>query len=216
MFIYDPQRDISQWVPVRGTSSTLTLSELRAANDLNNMNPFPYDMMELVQPHQQHSPMLVPGFPMGEESDTDSFEEPVDLGDEWDKTECGNWLHCPSLPPGKGPTWAEATTESWRKIIWGEDTPLLQEMLSHSLHKDTEKEDSNWDEETHRSAESQFEDAATADKTCMDTVEESTAEAPLTENIVEALTTENITEASVGPGSQDIVQIHTGNDDDLE
>ena len=49
MFIYDPQRDISQWVPVRGTSSALTLSELRVANDLNNMNPFPYDATGLVQ-----------------------------------------------------------------------------------------------------------------------------------------------------------------------
>ena len=38
----------------------------------------------------------------------------------------------------------------------------------------------------------------------MDTVEESTAELPPLENIVEA---------SVGLGSQDMVQIHVGNDD---
>ena len=93
MFIYDPQRDISQWVPVRGTSSTLTMSELRAANDLNNMNPFPYDGTGLVQLHQLHSPMLVQGIPVGEESDTDSFDEPVDLGEEWDKTKCGMTGH---------------------------------------------------------------------------------------------------------------------------
>ena len=111
MFIYDPQRDISQWVPVRGTSSTLTMSELRVANDLNNMNPFPYDGTGLVQPHEQHSPMLMQGIPVGEESDTDSFDEPVDSGEEWDKTKCGDWSHCPSLPLGEGPTWAEATME---------------------------------------------------------------------------------------------------------
>ena len=41
-------------------------------------------------------------------------------------------------------------------------------------------------------------------ETCMDTMEESTADVLLLENIVEA---------SVGPGSQDVVQIHAGNDD---
>ena len=77
MFIYDPQKDISQWVPVRGVSASLTTSELRSANDLNNMNLYPYDGTRLVQPH---SPMLVQGIPMGEESDMDSFAEPSDLG----------------------------------------------------------------------------------------------------------------------------------------
>ena len=43
MFIYDPQKDISQWVPVRGVSTSLTMAELRSANDLNNMNPYLYD-----------------------------------------------------------------------------------------------------------------------------------------------------------------------------
>ena len=52
--------------------------------------------------------------------------------------------------------------------------------------------------------ESQFEDAAAVAETCMDTVEESPADLPPLENIVEA---------SVGPGSQDVVQIHAGNDD---
>ena len=42
---------------------------------------------------------------MGEESDTDSSDEPEpeDLGDEWDKTKCGDWLHCPSPPLVKAP-----------------------------------------------------------------------------------------------------------------
>ena len=43
MLIYDPQKDISQWVPVRGVSALLTSPELRLANDLNNMNPYLHD-----------------------------------------------------------------------------------------------------------------------------------------------------------------------------
>ena len=43
MLIYDPQKDVSQWVPVRGVSASLTSSELRSANDLNNTNPYLYD-----------------------------------------------------------------------------------------------------------------------------------------------------------------------------
>ena len=30
MLVYDPQRDLAQWVPVRGMSGTLTMPELRA------------------------------------------------------------------------------------------------------------------------------------------------------------------------------------------
>ena len=105
MLIYDPQKDVSQWVPVRGVSTSLTTSELRLANDLNNMNPYLYDGLRLVQPH---SPMLVQGIPTGEEeSDTDSCGEPSDSEEEWDKTERSDWLRCPhSMPLGEGPTWA--------------------------------------------------------------------------------------------------------------
>ena len=65
------------------------------------MNPYLYDWIGLVQ---LHSPMLVQGIPMEEEeSDMDSFGEPSDLGDEWDKIEHGNWSHCPAPPLGKVP-----------------------------------------------------------------------------------------------------------------
>ena len=121
IFIYDPQKDISQWVPVRGVSATLTMSELRSANNLNNMNPYPHDGTGLVQPH---SPMLVKGIPMGEEeSDTDSFGEPSDSGEEWDKTECDNWSCCLPPPLGEGPTWVEATAEVWRRVIIEKESP---------------------------------------------------------------------------------------------
>ena len=86
MFIYDPKRDIAQWVPVQGISASLTMVELRTANDLNNMIPSPYEGTEPMQPP---SPVLVKGIPAGAESGTDSSEE--DSGEEWDKKECGNW-----------------------------------------------------------------------------------------------------------------------------
>ena len=35
MFMYDPQRDITQWVPMWGVLASLTMVELRSANDLN-------------------------------------------------------------------------------------------------------------------------------------------------------------------------------------
>ena len=41
-------------------------------------------------------------------------------------------------------------------------------------------------------------------ETCMDMMEEAT---------VDSLWEENVVEASVGPCSQDVVQIHVGNDD---
>ena len=83
MFIYDPQKDISQWVLVQGVSASLMSSELRSANDLNNMNPYPYDRTGLVKPY---SPMLVKGVPAGGELVMHSYDEPSDSGEEWDKT----------------------------------------------------------------------------------------------------------------------------------
>ena len=103
MFIYDPQRDIAQWVPVRGVSASLTMVELRSANDLNNMIPSPYEGTESIRPP---SPTPIKGIPAGAESDTDSSKED-DSGEEWDKKECGNWSRCPSPPLRVGPTWAE-------------------------------------------------------------------------------------------------------------
>ena len=112
MLIYDPQKDVSQWVPVRGVSASLTSSELRSANDLNNMRE-------------------------EEESDTDSCGEPSDSGEELDKAECSDWSHCPALPLGQeGPTWAEATRRIpvQRKIIADEQAPLGKKW-SATLHK---------------------------------------------------------------------------------
>ena len=50
MLVYNPQRDIAQWVPVRGMSGTLTMPELRVAHDLNNMVPLPLSESPAAKP----------------------------------------------------------------------------------------------------------------------------------------------------------------------
>ena len=69
MLVYDPQWDIAQWVPIWGMSATLTMSELYAANDLNNMVPSPSSELEPAKPLP---PKIVKCIPGGTESDTNS------------------------------------------------------------------------------------------------------------------------------------------------
>ena len=116
MLVYDPQRDITQWVPICGTSATLTMPELRVVYDLNNMVPLPSSELEPANPP---SPEIVKGILGGAESDTNSSA--IDSGDEWDKTEGVGVFSCCSTPMAKiGPTWAEVHTaaqeERWPEI----------------------------------------------------------------------------------------------------
>ena len=201
MFMYNPQRGIAQWVLVRGVLASLTMVGLRSANDLNNMIPSPYEETEPVPPP---SPALVKGIPAGVESDTDSFDE--DSGEEWDKKECGNWSHCPSPPLRVGPTWAEVHAVAQEQEALDRRTSTWEEIVRKHGPKGTE-EDSDWDKEKQEPAESQFKDATlVADVEMEDPVEESVAEAP---------PAQHFSEASASPESQDMVQIHAG-DDDLE
>ena len=100
MLVYDPQWDIAQWVPKWGTSATLTMPELRTANDLNNIVPSPSNEEEPANPL---SPEIMKGIPGGAESDTNSSA--IDSGDEWDKTDDVGVFSCCSTPTTKiGPT----------------------------------------------------------------------------------------------------------------
>ena len=72
---------------------------------------------------QALSPTLAKGIPVGAKSDTDSFEE--DSGEEWDKKECGNWLHCPSPPLRVGPTWAEVHAAVQEQEVLDKNTPYV-------------------------------------------------------------------------------------------
>ena len=131
LLVYDPQRDIAQWVPVRGTSSTLTMLELHAAHDLNNMVPLPLSKLPAAKPP---STEIMKCILAGAESDTNSSV--VDSGDEWDKTEAVEPSRS-STPTAKiGPTWADVhaaaqedemeknQTTSWEDIV---NTTLTEE-----------------------------------------------------------------------------------------
>ena len=150
MFIYDLQKDISEWVLMRGISTLLMSLELRSVNDLNNINPYLYNGQGLMEPH---SPKLIHSIPTGEEeSDTDSWIEPSDSGKEWDEAEHGDWSCCPTPPLGEeGPTWAEATAETpQRKIITDEKAPNWDEVTSNPPQKNvaSDRKDSDWDDDT--------------------------------------------------------------------
>ena len=175
------------------------MMELCTANDLNNMVPSPYEGTETVT---QPSPQCIKGILVGAESETDSIGE--DSGNEWDREECGTWSCCPSLPMKVGPTWAEVHAAAQEQKALEKDTTTWEDIVGKHLPEDIEGEDSDWDEEECRVVESQFEDTAVA--------VEAETEDPMEESAVEVLPVGHIDEASVGLGSQDVVQIHTGED----
>ena len=110
MLVYDPQRDIAQWVPVRGMSATLTMPELRAANDLNNMVPSPLSELPVAKPPATE---FVKCIPAGTESNTNSSI--VDSGDEWDKTETVGPSRSSTSTTKIGPTWRKSRGHSGRR-----------------------------------------------------------------------------------------------------
>ena len=208
MLIYHPHTNISQWVPMRGISASLSSVELRLANNLNNICPYLHYGRELMK---LHSPKLVRGIPAGKEMDTDGWNEPSD-SEEWDQPERSDWSCCLTLPLGEeGPTWEKVTAEPpKRKIITDEEGATWEEVTGDPLQRKvaSNKEDSDWDADTHTQAELQSGDVSMQSllhkETFMDTLEELPAESPWDNALVEV---------SVGPGSQDVVQIHAGNDD---
>ena len=136
MLIYNPDRNFSEWVPIRSVSSSLTSVELSLANDLNNICPYPHSKWELTK---AHSPQLMYGRPAGEETDTNSWNKPSD-SEEWDEPEHSYWLCCPTLPlEEQGLTWEEVASEPpKRKVVMTEKiqigmpikTPTYQLSLS--------------------------------------------------------------------------------------
>ena len=115
-----------------GVLASLTMMELRSANDLTNMFPSPYEGMEPVQPL---SPMLVKGIPVGAESDSDTFKD--DSREEWDDKEHGNYSCCPSPLLRMGPTWAEVHAAAQEQEALDRKTPMWDDMMKHA-HKDSE------------------------------------------------------------------------------
>ena len=150
MLVYDTQRDIAQWVPVRGMSGTLTMPELRAAHNLNNMVPPP--LSEL--PAAKLPPIKVMEcIPAGAESDTSGSI--VDSGDEWDRAETVG-PSGRSTPTTKiGPTWADIHAATQEEEMAKSQAPSWGDMPNTTP---TEEEE-NWDAVDSQSAtEDQFDD----------------------------------------------------------
>ena len=137
MLVYDPQRDIAQWVPVCGMSATLTMPELHAAYDLNNFVPSPSSELKPMRPSLTQIVKCIPG---GTESDTNSSA--IDSGDEWDKTEGVRALsHC-STPTSKiGPTWAEVHAAVQEENVARKQAMTWEEIVSTQLPGDMENSD---------------------------------------------------------------------------
>ena len=137
MLVYDLQHDIAQWVPVWGVSASLTMMELRVANDLSNMVPSPYSEFE---PVRLPAPEIIKGVLAGAESDMDSLGV-EDSGDEWDKTEVGIWSCCPTPTTKVGPTWVEVHTTAQEQEMLKKQDPTWEDIVSRQLPRGMEEED---------------------------------------------------------------------------
>ena len=209
MLVYDPQCDIAQWVPVWGASASLMMTELCMANDLSNMVPLSYSKVEPVRPP---SPEIVKGILAGAESDTGSLV--IDSGDEWDKTEVRVWLHCPTVTAKIGPTWVEVHTATQEEEMVKMQDPTWENILSRQLPGGTEEEDWGTEEGNHSAVEPQFKDATVEEEEDEEEViVESVTEEKMEPPVAGEPLAEQMGEATVDPGSQDVVQIHAGEDD---
>ena len=151
--------------------------------------PYPHSKQELTK---AHPPELVYGRPAGDKTDTDSWNEPSD-SEEWDRPEHDEWSCCPTTPlEEEGPTWEEITGEPPQR------------------HIVTDKDNSYWDADqgTHTPGKSQSRGMSIHSSPRKETLMET-----LTEPLEESLHEDTLSEAAVGPGSQDVVQLHVGEDD---
>ena len=164
MLVYDPQRDIAQWVPVRGMSATLTMPELRAANDLNNMVPLPLSVLPVAK---LPSTEIVKCIPAGAESNTNSSV--VDSGDEWDKTETVGPSRSSTPTTKIGPTWVEVHAATQEEEMVKSQAPSWGDILNTTPIEEEE----NWDTvDSQSTAEDQFDDVIIEDEVVIQTVTE--------------------------------------------
>ena len=182
-----------------GGSASLTMMELCAANDLNNMVPSPYDGFEPVRPL---SPEVFKGIPAGAESDRDSLGVEGNSGDEWDKKELGVWSHCPTPTTKVGPTWVEVHAAAQEQEMLNIQNMTWEEIVSKQLPGGMEGEDWDKEDDDQPTLGSQFEDTPIA--------AEASKEEIMEESVMGETPIKHVDEATVGPGSQDVVQIHVG------
>ena len=131
-------------------SGTLTMPELRAAHDLNNMVPSPLSELPAAKPPPIEVMKCIPA---GAESDTNSSI--VDLGDEWDKTETVGPSRSSTPTTKIGPTWVDIHAAAQEEEMVKSQAPSWGDMPNTTP---TEEEE-NWDAVDSQSAtEDQFDD----------------------------------------------------------
>ena len=179
MLVYNPQRDIAQWVPVCGMSATLMMPELRAAYDLNNFVPSPSKELESRRPPSTQIVKCIPG---GAETDTNSSA--IDSGDKWDKTEGVRALSRCSTPMSKiGPIWAEVHAAAQEEKVARQQAVTWEEIVSSQLPGDAENSDA---EDSDSAVDPLFEDANVEEREYEeDVVIESVTEEELEEEVAE-------------------------------
>ena len=174
MLVYDHQRDIAQWVPIRGTSATLTMPELRTVYDLSNMVPLPSSELPVVKPPSE----ILKCIPVGAESNTNSSV--IDLGDEWDKTETVGPSRSSTPTIKIGPTWEEVHAATQEEEMAKNQAPSWEDIVNGEPNEEEE----NWDKEDSQSpATHQFDDVIIEEVTESVTEEDSepsAAREPLT------------------------------------
>ena len=183
MLVYDPQWDIAHWVPIRGTSATLTMPELHAAYDLNNFVPSPSSEFEPTRPSSTQIVKCIPG---GAESDTNSSA--IDSGDEWDKTEGVRALSCCSTPMSKiAPTWADVHAAALVEKVARKQAVSWEDIVSTQLPGDVDNSEAK---DSESGVDPLFEDAPVEEGEYEeDVVIESVTEEELEEAVAEKLPT---------------------------
>ena len=130
-------------------SGTLTMPELRAAYDLNNMVPSPLSELPAAKPPPLEVMKCIPA---GAESDSNSSFP--DSGDEWDKTETVGPSRSSTPTTKIGPTWADVHAAAQEEEMAKSQVPSWGDM------PDTmPAEEENWDAvDTQSAVEDQFDD----------------------------------------------------------
>ena len=182
------------------------MTELHAANDLNNMMPLPSSELKLAR---LPSPEIIKGIPAGTKSDTNSSA--IDSGDEWDKTEVGVFLRCPTPTAKIGPTWVEVHTATQEEEVTNKQDSTWEDIVRRQLPGGME----DWDaeEDSQSAIEPQFEDATVEEEEDEEQVViGSVTEEELEQPVAGEPLTEELGEDTIDT-SQDVMPIHAGEDD---
>ena len=147
------------------------MSELCAANDLNNMVPSPSSELPVAKPP---STKILKCIPAGAESDTKTSV--IDSGDEWDRMERVVPSRCSTPITKIGPTWAEVHAAAQEEEMAKNQGPTWEDIMKAKPTGEVE----NWDvEDSQSAAEPQFKDVIIEEEVVIESVTEEELEPPL-------------------------------------